>query len=214
MTTVYDKVEQLLNKFEEKLGEIEREIDEAKSYATYARDEASNAENQANEACGSADNALDYANNADSTRGELYTLYEALSTEFEALRTLDGEASTEPLSGLEADIRKHKKNVMDNHKSGASNKAIADHLKISEILVQQIIKRDRKAGMRIKQEAMKLEAIIVTDTCSNIRQVRSQCVTNRCITDSAGDSADTAKVLKELMTCKYCNMRRLLQCFQ
>ena len=142
MTTVYDKVEQLLNKFEEKLGELERELDEARSYAIDARDEASEAEDKAAEARSSADNATDYVSNADGSRGDLYTLYEALSTEFEALRTLDGKSSTEPLSGLEADIRKHKKKVLAGHKQGAPSNRIAEALGISEILVQQIIRRE------------------------------------------------------------------------
>ena len=144
MTTVYDNFQELLDNFSTKLEELSSQLEDARNQASYATDEADNACGQADEARSSARNAGENIESADSTREELGTLHEDLCTELEALRRLDGSTAAGtvvPAGGLEADIRKHKANVVMLKKKGKSPSDIATNLGISTILVDQILRR-------------------------------------------------------------------------
>ena len=142
MTTVYDNFQELLGTMSTKLEELEAQLDEAKTHANYANSEADSACDQANEARQSAENAVTEIEAAEARHSDLYAVFTDLCAELDVLRRLGGDAqSPEQVTGLEADIRKHKANVVMLKKKGKSPSDIATNLGISTILVDQILRR-------------------------------------------------------------------------
>ena len=146
---VYSALSTKLGELYDKIEEQRRELEEAKNYAEYAKDEASNAQDQAGEAMSSAGSAEDQVDYAMSTLQDIEECYNALSEELEKLKNLSGDTSEgdDPkASGLEADIRKHRRIVLTMTKSGATPAQIAAKLEISRILVDQIIRRSKETA--------------------------------------------------------------------
>jgi len=142
MTTVYDNFQELLGTMSTKLEELEGQLDEAKTHANYANSEADSACDQANEARQSAENAVTEIEAAEARHSDLYAVFTDLCAELDVLRRLGGDTqSPEQVTGLEADIRKHKANVVMLKKKGKSPSDIATNLGISTILVDQILRR-------------------------------------------------------------------------
>jgi chromosome segregation ATPase len=133
----------------DKLEEIQQTLGAADTAVNYAKDQAVSAENEAYDARNRADEAEDYAryakDHAEEAEGHLETIKEAME---EVVDLLKAAQNTDGERSFQADMRKHKKQVVQWLKNGAPIAKIAKDLKLSEFLVQAIqdeIQRDQAA---------------------------------------------------------------------
>ena len=122
--------------------ELGTELDTALEQANYAAseaarayDRATEAASEASEANSSASLAIEAIQTLSGVRDNLVHACEALSAE------LSGDIPPVTATGLQADINRNKKKVMELVRKGATHKQIAGSLKISSILIDQIVRQ-------------------------------------------------------------------------
>jgi len=131
--TVTERLQELINDLTEHLEVLSGECEEAKDYADSARDEAGNAESYACDARNSAEMAQDKADDAVRSVVACDELMDGIQEELAKIG--GGESSL----SVPAQIAKYKKHVWKYHQAGAGNTAIAQKLKIPEVLVKLCI---------------------------------------------------------------------------
>jgi len=124
-----DNIKDSLEEIDEKIESSRAEAEESRGDIDQARDMLSNAYDEAERAEDRAIEATQLLNNVKATLEELST-------------KLQGDE----LTGLDADIARNKADVLRLHKAGHGIAAIAKHKKISESLVDIIIRRNLAAA--------------------------------------------------------------------
>jgi len=129
----------LMENFEKALSSLASKLEEAKSNALSAYTAADRAKDEADEAHEYADNADDRLNEAKDLHGTCYRILQELRAKLEDPDRLES-------TGMAADIALHRVKVLKLRNSGHSPKVIADHLNITEFLVNQILTAESRAA--------------------------------------------------------------------
>ena len=124
-------------------------LEELQTKKNDAKEDVVNAMQQARDAQEYADTAHSYADSCDDRLIEMQQTIDELSARLEDLDKIIAQAAAEAGSGdpedsLSYQIAKHKKQVLHHLRQGHSVKAIANHMGITETLVEMIKRADER----------------------------------------------------------------------